>query len=111
MLYLVLIKGMLNMVNMCMMLLAVLNGIKNNTELVPSTSTTSPFDMCSQLNIKTKNEYMIIESSNYPELMTKSNNLMANDWFPQGGLSVHGYGYQNKQTFYTQAFVKTTISL
>jgi hypothetical protein len=41
--------------------------------------------------------------------MIKSTNLMAYDWVPQGGLSVHGYGYQNQRTFYTQAFVKTSI--
>ncbi len=100
---------MLTMVNMCMMLLTVLNGIKNDTTIVPIDNQNIS-DICSKFNIQTKTEYTFV-SSRYAEVfVNKVNTLMNDNWVPQGGISVHGYGSSNWQTMYSQAFIRNTLN-
>jgi hypothetical protein len=98
---------MLTMVNMCMMLLAVLSGINNGTTIVPVDTTSFP-EICSKFDTQIKPEYTIVSSPSYNEFLKKTNNLMTDNWVPQGGVNVHGVGYKNQLPHYTQAFVKNT---
>jgi hypothetical protein len=98
---------MLTLVNMCMMLLAILNGIKNDTNIVPIDNQ-NVSDICSKFNIQTKTEYTVVSSRYSNEFLNKVNTLMSDNWLPQGGISVHGYGSNNWHTTYSQAFIRNT---